>query len=123
MGSEVTQLRYFVANKDIYLRENLFFWSALIFSEESGDTRTFTKVQAFFLLFTYIFRGKKDKTAKSTLSKETKPFCTRESLYFDTIKKWHAALKRLPTPGLNQWFLTFLVERNPDEPFQSLEEP
>ena len=73
-----------------------YFWSALIFSEVSGDIYN---GEELFLLFTNIFRGKRNKTAKSTSSKETKSFGTR-SFYVDTVKKWHAAIKRLPTPEL-----------------------
>ena len=63
-----------------------FFWSALKFSEES---RKFAVVRTFFW---------------SEQEKIGQPFGTRKSFSIDTIKKWHAALKRWPTPALNQLF-------------------
>ena len=77
------------------------FLSALKFSEES---RTPTEMRTFFLFCTEIFRGKqciyRGEDLFLSARKIGQPFGTRRSFYLDSIKKWHAALKRLPTPVL-----------------------
>ena len=74
-GSKVAYLRYFLANRTSTNAKIFFSWSALIFSEESEDMGTSTEVQTFFC-----------SSLISTSSKETKPFGTQRSFYFDTVK-------------------------------------
>ena len=38
------------------------------------------------------------------------PFGTRKSFYLHTIKKWHAVLKRLSTPGVGNYHYNFAMQ-------------